>query len=62
MVQVGADEAAAASDVVDAADRRRSAGRQTEGRLLLSDGADPLVAQVPVQLVSTCSEWRARSS
>lgn len=56
MVQVGADQAAAASDVIDAADRRRSAGRQTEGRLLLSDGADPLVAQVPVQLVSTCSE------
>lgn len=48
-VQVGVDEALAASDVVDAADRRVSSVRQRETRLLLRDGADPLVAQVSVQ-------------
>lgn len=48
VVQLAADEAPAASDVVDAAGGR-------EARLLLGDGADPFVAQVALQVVSTCS-------
>lgn len=48
-MQVGVDEALAASDVVDATDRRVASVRQREARLLLWDGADPLVTQVPVQ-------------
>lgn len=55
VVQVGTDEALAASDVVDTADRRVSSVRQRETRLLFYDGADPLVTQVSVQYVLSCS-------
>lgn len=55
VVQVSVDEALAASDVVDAADRRVSSIRQRVTRLLLRDGADSLVTQVSVQNVRTCS-------
>ena len=55
VVQVGVDEALAASDVVDAADRRVSSVRQRETRLLLCDGADSLVTQISVQDVLPCS-------
>lgn len=55
VVEVGVNEALAASDVVDAADRRVSSVRQGITRLLLRDGVDPLVAQVSVQDVLTCS-------
>lgn len=51
VVQVGADEALAASDVVDAPDRRVASVRQRETWLLLGDGADPFVTQVSVQNV-----------
>lgn len=55
VVQVGVDEALAASDVVDAADRRVSSVRQRVTRLLFCDGADPLVTQISVQDVLPCS-------
>lgn len=55
VVQVSVDEALAPSDVVDAADGRVSPVRQREARLLLCDGADPLVTQIPVQDVVACS-------
>lgn len=55
VVQVSVDEALAPSDVVDAADGRVSSVRQRETRLLLRDGADPLVTQIPVQDVVACS-------
>lgn len=55
VVQVGTDEALAASDVVDTADRRVSSVRQREARLLLYDRADPLITQVFVQYVLPCS-------
>lgn len=55
VVQVSVDEALAPSDVVDAADGRVSPVRQRETRLLLCDGADPLVTQIPVQDVVACS-------
>lgn len=55
VVQVGVDEALAASDVVDTADGRVSSVRQRETRLLLCDGADTLVAQISVQDVLPCS-------
>lgn len=55
VVQVGVDEALAASDVVDAADRRVSSVRQGETRLLLCDGVDSLVTQISVQNVVACS-------
>lgn len=55
VVQVSVDEALAAADVVDAADGRVSSVRQGETRLLLCDGADPLVTQVSVQSVVACS-------
>lgn len=55
VVQVGVDEALAASDVVDAADRRVSSVRQRETWLLLCDGADSLVTQISVQNVLPCS-------
>lgn len=55
VVQIGVDEALAASDVVDAADRRVTSVRQRVMRLLLCDGADPLVTQVSVKDVLPCS-------
>lgn len=55
VVEVGVDEALAASDVVDTADRRVSSVRQGITRLLLRDGADPLIAQISVQDILTCS-------
>lgn len=55
VVQVSVDEALAASDVVDAADRRVSSVRQRETRLLLRDGADSLVTQIFVQNALPCS-------
>ena len=61
-VQVGADEALAASDVVDTADRRVSSVRQREAWLLLCDGADALVAQVSVQDILPCSGDEQRCS
>lgn len=57
-MQVGADEALAASDMVDAADGRVTTVRQRETWFLLSDGADTLVTQIPVQDVLTCLETR----
>lgn len=55
VVQVGIDEALAASDVVDATNRRVSSVRQRETRLLLCDGADPLVTEISVKDVLPCS-------
>lgn len=49
VVQVGVDEALAASDVVDSSDRRVSSVRQRVTWLLLCDGADSLVTQISVQ-------------
>lgn len=49
VVQISADETLAASDVVDAARSRVTSVRQRETLLLLCDGADPLVAQIPVK-------------
>lgn len=56
VVQVSVDEALAASDVVDAPNRRMSSVRQRETWLLLCDGADPLVTQISVKNVLPCSE------
>lgn len=53
-MQVCIDEALAASDVVDAADRRVSPVRQGVTGLLLCDGADSLVTQVSVQNIVAC--------
>lgn len=48
-MQVGIDEAPAASDMVDATERRVSSVRQRETGLLLRDGADAFVTEVSVQ-------------
>lgn len=62
VVQVCVDEALAASDVVDAADRRVSPVRQGVTGLLLCDGADSLVTQVSVQNVVACGGDQMMSS
>ena len=62
VVQVGVDEALAASDVVDAADRRVPSVRQRETWLLLCDGADSLITQISVQEVVTCSGDEMRTT
>lgn len=56
-MQVGVDEALAASDVVDTTDGWVTSVWQRE-TLLLHDGADPLVAQISVQDVVACQETR----
>lgn len=48
-MQVGTDEALAASDVVNATERRVSSVRQWETGLLLRDGVDTFVTEVSVQ-------------
>lgn len=57
VVQVGVDEALAASDVVDATDGWVTSVWQRE-TLLLRNGADSLVAQISVQDVVACQETR----
>lgn len=54
VVKVGVDEAAAASDVVDAAHRGVPPVRQGEAGLLFLHSADPFVAQTSVQNRSSC--------
>lgn len=54
-MQVGVDEALAATDVVHTADGRMSSVRQRVARLLLCDDADSLITQVPVKAVLPCS-------
>lgn len=49
VVQVGTDEALAASDVVNATERWVSSVRQWETGLLLRDGVDAVVTEVSVQ-------------
>lgn len=49
VVQVGTDEALAASDVVNATERWVSSVRQWETGLLLRDGVDTFVTEVSVQ-------------
>lgn len=54
VVQVGANVALAAPDMVDAAYRWVTSVRQRETWLLLRDGADAIITPIHVQDVLTC--------